>query len=41
MAAWTYYKAVRLFGGSYFHYADTERTKADLIEALDERRAKQ
>ena len=33
MAAWTYYRAVRAFGVSFFYYGPTERSREDL-EAL-------
>ena len=36
MWAWIYYRAVRLFGGAYFHFADKPRTWEDLEKAMKE-----
>jgi len=35
--AYTYYKAVRLFGKSFFYYAKAERTKEDLLSIIHEK----
>jgi len=35
LTAWTYFRAVRFFGGKFFHYGDRERNITDLIEAMN------
>lgn len=38
LMAWSYYRAVRLFAKSHFHYADVERTLEDLeLAFLDDK----